>query len=120
MNSTIEDRDKKVENFIIASQDSSVDTADLSLLLWDLLYDYEGYTFHTVKGLEFTFHIKGHELFIDRKEKSITLSSLRKALSVAKEYNFIVSGPKVLGIFGASYIYPILLEVGIIRKIHNA
>ena len=120
MNSGNKIRDEKLENFIVALQGNSVHLPDLALLLWDLLYDYEGYTFHTVKGLEFTFCLKGHELFIDRKEKSITLSSLCKALSMAREYNFIVSGPKVLGIFGASYIYPILLELGIIRKPNDA
>jgi hypothetical protein len=41
--------------------------------------------------------------------------ALRKAL----ELNRIVSGPKKLGCFGASYLYPVFLELGIIKKVGN-
>ena len=31
-------------------------------LLWNVLLIYQGYTFHTIKGLKFTYHIKGNEM----------------------------------------------------------
>ena len=49
---------------------------ELALLLWQVLKQYEQVEFQTVKGLAFTYVIKGNEMFIDRKEKSITKSSV--------------------------------------------
>ena len=33
-----------------------------------------------------------------------------------EKLNGVVSGPKKLGVFGASYIYPILMEIGVIQS----
>lgn len=56
-------------------------------------------------------------MFLSRKDKSITRSTVnlafRKALELQRELG-MVSGPKKLGCFGASYLYPVFLEIGII------
>ncbi len=82
--------------------------------LWEALLLFQSCPFHTAKGLEFSYTIKGGELFVSRKEKSITRSSVemafRRALALGE-----VSGPKKLGVFGASYLYPVFLRLGVIN-----
>ena len=91
---------------------------DEELLLWNRLIELQhekqlqSEKFKTARGLEFTYHITGNELFIDRKEKSITRSTVNMAYRRARELK-VVSGPKKLGVFGSSYLYPVFLEMGI-------
>ena len=87
--------------------------------LWQQLQQLQSYTFHTTRGLEFTYHITGNELFIDRREKSITRSTVNMAYKRAVELMRMegkVSGPKKLQVFGASYLYPVFLEMGVCSK----
>ena len=51
-------------------------------------------------------------MFIDRKEKSITKSSVLLAFQNLVKQGGIISGPKKLGTFGASYLYPIFMGLG--------
>jgi len=85
--------------------------------LWELLKQHEGEEFLTFKGLPFTYTIRGNELFVDRKDKSITLATImlsyENALKIIENGNN-VTGPKKLGTFGASYIFPIFKRIGII------
>lgn len=39
---------------------------------WQLLQQHQGEIFHTAKGLPFTYTIRGGELFVNRRRKSIT------------------------------------------------
>ncbi len=84
--------------------------------LWTAIVLFDGYPFYTAKGLLFRYKVKGGELFVNRKEKFITESSVRICYEKAVEMNGIVSGPKKLGVFGASYLYPVLVRFGVIRK----
>ncbi len=43
---------------------------------WLLLQQHQGETFHTAKGLPFTYTIRGGELFVNRRRKSITVSTV--------------------------------------------
>lgn len=83
---------------------------------WQKFIALQGQTFRTARGLDFTFRVQGGELFFDRKEKSITkatvIMSYRRALDVQAAEG-CVSGPKKLGTFGASYLYPVFLRMGI-------
>ena len=83
--------------------------------LWEKLKENEGRVWKTARGLEFRYRIEGNEMFIDRKEKSITRSTVNMAYGRAVELG-TVSGPKKLGVFGASYLYPVFLELGICVK----
>lgn len=90
------------------------DIAD-SESLWKALVAFEGYPFHTAKNLSFTYKIKGNEIFVDRKEKSITRATVELAYRKVADMGGIVIGPKKLGVFGASYLYPVFIRLGVIR-----
>ena len=83
--------------------------------VWEMIRKKEGKCLKTYSGLDFSYTVKGHELFISRKDKSITFSSVKKALEEVEKLNGIVSGPKKLGVFGASYLYSIFIEIGVIE-----
>lgn len=87
--------------------------------LWKTLLLFEDYPFQTAKGLEFFYKIKGNEIFFSRKEKSVTRASVNIALKKAIELQrdgIVIKGPKMLKSFGASYIYPVFIEIGVITK----
>ena len=95
---------------------------DSDRALWDALIAWQGETFYTAKGLAFTYMIRarrdgamGGEMFISRKEKSITQSTVFMAFHRALELGGRVEGPKKLGTFGASYLYPVFIRLGVIR-----
>ena len=90
--------------------------------LWDALIALQGEVFFTAKGLSFTYLIRerrdgemGGEMFISRKEKSITQSTVFMAFHKALELDGAVAGPKKLGTFGASYLYPVFIRLGVIQ-----
>ena len=91
--------------------------------LWQHIVEFEDYPFITVRGLEFTYHVKSNrqgnmlgEIIIDRKEKNITRSTImlayQNAVAIQKNEG-CVKGPKKLGVFGASYLYPVFLHMGV-------
>lgn len=82
--------------------------------VWEVLVGFEGYTFYTYRGLDFQYEIRGYELFVSRKEKSVTRSSVEIAIEKALERDRIVTGPKQLKVFGASYLYPVFQKIGFI------
>lgn len=100
-------------------------TSDDDSYIWNLFIEHEGETFLTAKGLPYTYHRKVNhngellsELVIDRKEKTITRNTIVLAYKRAcelMETEHCVSGPKKLGCFGASYIYPVFLKLGICK-----
>lgn len=83
--------------------------------LWSMLIYLQGCVFLTSKGLKFTYKIKGGEMFVNRKSKSITQATVYMAFRKALELRGAVVGPKKLGTFGASYLYPIFVRLGVIR-----
>ena len=101
-------------------------TAERDDEIWSLLLAHAGEKYTTARGLPFTYHQKisrtGEplgELVIDRKEKTITRNTVLLAYERALELmetEGCVTGPKKLGVFGASYLYPVFLELGICRK----
>lgn len=52
--------------------------------VWAMLQAHEGETFYTAKGLPFHYLIHGRELFVNRKNKSITISTVANALARIK------------------------------------
>lgn len=94
---------------------SNIAQNELSDAVWKAIEVFQGYQFETYQGLCFTYSVKGYEIFVDRKDKSITKSSVDIALMKAVELQGNVSGPKKLKVFGASYLYPIFIRFGIIK-----
>lgn len=96
--------------------------------LWDCVLAFEGCTFTTTSGLPYTYSIrltrlgeKGKEIFVSRKEKAITRSSVERALEVVMERGEALpvkmTTPKELNVFGASYIYPLFIRFGLVEHI---
>ena len=85
-------------------------------VLWEKIRSLEGTPLKTYSGLDFTFKVRGREIFVSRKDKSITQSSVMKAMEEVEKLQGNVSGPKKLGVLGASYLYPIFIEIGVIRE----
>lgn len=101
------------------SEGAGEEMSHLDEFLWDALLEFQKYPFHTAKGLEFTYEIRGYEMFVDRKEKSITRATVNMAFHKALELQRAqgkVSGPKKLGTFGASYLYPVFIHIGVIEE----
>lgn len=106
------ERKKKCTEFM--GKISALSNQDQETELWNMLIDLQGCVFFTAKGLRFTYKIHGGEMFTSRKSKSITQATVYMAFRRALEMG-TVDGPKKLGTFGASYLYPILTRLGVIR-----
>uniref|UniRef100_UPI0040281B7C hypothetical protein n=1 Tax=Gemmiger formicilis TaxID=745368 RepID=UPI0040281B7C len=75
--------------------------------------------FYTAKGLPFHYLIHGRELFVNRKNKSITISTVANALARIKAREAAgeaITGPKKIGCYGASYLYPVLLALDVLER----
>ena len=107
------DRKKKCEKFSANLLTLSGDEQEN--ILWSMLIYLQGCVFLTAKGLKFTYKIKCGEMFVNRKSKSITQATVFIAFRKAMEFGGVVAGPKKLGTFGASYLYPIFVRLGVIR-----
>lgn len=95
--------------------------------LWERICLLQGTELHTSgrgsrPGKPFTYRVKGNEISISTKEKTVTWSSVQKAWltvqAIAHEQGCekpIIKGPKQLGVFGASYLYPIFLRLEVCR-----
>lgn len=89
-----------IEEYFKGSNAFDINGAELDNLLWNTMELFQSCPFHTAKGLDFTYRMKGNELFITRKSKSITKSSVMIAFHKALELGGMVSGPKNLGLLG--------------------
>lgn len=93
------------------------DEAGAETLLWNVLILYQDVPFVTSKNLQFTYSIRGYEMFVSRKDKSITRATVNLAFGMAMKLmraDLPISGPKKLGTFGASYLYPVFIRIGVI------
>ena len=95
--------------------------------IWAKMIENEGVEFYTSRGLPFTYKIKTNaageklgEMIIDRRGgKTITRGTVVLAYKKALELGGLVTCPKKLGVFGASYIYPVFVEIGVCGKPHS-
>ena len=110
------ERKQKCEEF--RSQLSVLPESEQEMKLWSMLLYLQGCVFLTAKGLKYTYKIKGGEMFVNRKSKSITQATVFMAFRKAVELGGVVAGPKKLGTFGASYLYPVFVRIGVIRMSH--
>ena len=73
------------------------------------LEQHQGEQFYTAKCLPFCYIICGGELFVDRRSKSITISTVAAALqkiATRQAPGEAITGPKKIGCYGAGYLYP--------------
>lgn len=101
---------------------SNEEREGLERQMWETLLLFQDETFYTAKKLSFSYSVRGNEIFVTRKEKSITRASVDLAFWKAIELQaggFFVDGPKKLKIFGASYLYPLFIRAGVIQNAFN-
>ena len=114
-------RKNATENLI-----AHLERPDVETYLWKTVMAFEGYPFLTARGLRFSYALKRGkkglptaEIEIDRKEKTITKATIclafHAAIGIQKREGY-VSGPKKIGGFGASYLYPMFLRLRVIRQ----
>ena len=100
--------------------------ADVEDYLWKAIVLFENYPFSIMKGQKFSYKIKRgrtglptEEIAIDRQEKTITRATINlafhKAMNLQRKAGY-VSGPKKICSFEASYLYPLFLRFGVIRR----
>ncbi len=80
--------------------------------LWDAIILFEGYPFYTTKMLSFMYKIRGNEIFVDRKEKSITRATVALAYKKTVDMGGDVTGPKKLGCLVQAIYTRFLLNLG--------
>lgn len=110
------ERKRRCEEF--CSKRSVLSENEQEAELWSLLTCLQGCAFLTAKRLRFTYKIKGGEMFVNRKSKSITQAAVFMAFRKAVELGGVIAGPKKLGTFGASCLYPVFVRIGVIGMSH--
>lgn len=96
-----------------------IDSPDVEKYLWDAIVAFADYPFRTENGLSMKYAVKGEEIFFNRKEKSVTRETVIKAFHQTRELqkkNGSVDGPKELGTFAPSCLYPVFLRLGVCSK----
>ena len=96
-----------------------METENAEMYLWKTIEVFSKYPFVTEKGLSMKYTVRGGEIFFNRKEKSVTKATVMKAFRQARQIQAekgFVKGPKELGTFGASYLYPVFLRIGVCKK----
>ena len=89
------------------------------LLVWEQIREIAGEQLWTSRGLAFSFELRGNELFVDRKKKSITCATVMQALRKGRELverHVIIHSPKQLGTFGASYLLPLFRRLNLLKE----
>lgn len=100
-----------------------IDSADVEKYLWDAIVAFADYPFKTETGLFMKYTVEGGEIFFNRKEKSVTRATVMRAFNQARliqRTEGCVSGPKKLGTFGASYLYPVFLRIGVCSNVPSS
>ena len=82
--------------------------------LWEAVLLFVGFPFHTAKGFKFSYAVRGNELFVNRKEKSITRATIE--LAYEKVLSDRMIDLKQLGVFGVSYRYPMFVRFNIVER----
>lgn len=121
LNNAAEKAGEDLRGAVVESLVAAVESGNLERAreyLWDALSAFAGEPFKTAKGLSYAYFVRGNELFFTRKEKSVTRASVNRAFDVAlrlQREGVAVTGPKMLGCFGASYLYPVFIRIGVVR-----
>lgn len=69
-------------------------------------------------GIQFSYTIRGAEMFVSSRAKSITRATILYAyhkVCEMEEQGVAVSGPKAIGVHGDSYIFAVFKAIGVIN-----
>jgi len=87
--------------------------------IWQLLQQHQGETFHTAKGLPFTYSIRGGGVFVVPRGAWAPVSPRPRGLekiTLLEAAGEVITGPKKIGCYGASYLYPVLLALDVLER----
>lgn len=140
-------RYRKRKRTVEALQMKVQDGVDSRLALWECICAFQDYPFMTTGrggkgGVKFRYQVSapggaggrhydglsvdgfGNEIWIStadgEKKKSISRSTVDRALENTLKMNGMVKGPKALGLPGAgSYLYPVFVRFGLISRDSN-
>lgn len=83
-------------------------------MLWNAITAFADYPFQTYpRGVKFKYQVKGNEIFLDRKKKSITRSTVVRVCQNMRQLEEIWRA-KDLEMFEETYLYPIFTRLGLI------
>ena len=71
-------------------------------------------------GTQFSYSIRGAEMFVSNRAKSITRATILYAFHKVREIEeqgVSVTGPKSIGVHGDSYIFAVFKEIGVINTV---
>lgn len=94
------------------------------LKLWKMIVNNQGQSFATSgrgkrSGIPFSYSIRGAEMFVDRRAKSITRATILYAYRKVREIEAsgeTVTGPKKIGVHGDSFIFAVFKTLGVIKS----
>ncbi len=82
--------------------------------VWEMIRQHQEEEILTAKGLPFTYTMKGGELFISRRTKTITRSTFEAAWKKVLDSPREITGPKKLNVFGAPYLWAIFKRLELV------
>lgn len=93
--------------------------------LWESICSHQEKPFTTFgrgrrPGTQLSYTIRGAEMFVSNRAKSITRATILYAFHKVREMEeqgIAVSGPKAIGVHGDSYIFAVFKEIGVINAV---
>lgn len=96
-----------------------IDQPDALTCMWSAILAFQGYPFVTAQAHPFKYTVMDGEMVFSKNEKSIPKSTVETAFCNARKTQAsdgCVNSPQKLGTFGASYLYPVFLRIGICER----
>lgn len=88
----------------------------LEEVLWNTIKVFSGYFFETADGERFCYSVSGDEILVLKSRESITRVDVNLAVEEILELNGVVESLQNMKVPGASYLYPVFLRFGLIRR----
>ena len=93
--------------------------------LWESICSHQEKPFTTSgrgrrPGTQFSYTIRGAEMFVSNRAKSITRATILYAYHKGREMEeqgLSVTGPKSIGVHGDSYIFAVFKEIGVLNAV---
>ncbi len=103
-------------------QKASQLTDPAEIELWESICSHQEKPFTTSgrgrrPGTQFSYTIRGAEMFVSNHAKSITRATILYAFRKVREMNGEIKGPKSIGVHGDSYIFAVFKALGVISGI---
>lgn len=104
---------------VLTFQNAIKDSLLTEHIMWDVISAFANYPFYTSRGMKFFYTVHGGEIQVNRKKKTITKATVLLFIDRVLEMQDAgekITGPKKVGTFGASYLYPIFMRIGLVKN----